>query len=206
MTSFEPEIIDANRMRPTHSNIRFPGLGVGGYCLTKDPTFTPAASKQFFDKDLEFPFSRMAVRVNHEMPLHTVSRLRSLLNCSLAEQKILVCGVSYRPDVGDTRYSPSETLVRELIAQGAKVTCHDPYLNYWNELGITIPKKLPLAANFDAVIFAVQHKQYRDLDLDTWANSSTIILDANLVFNKNQRKTLRATGVRIESLGRGNGL
>ena len=200
------EIIDAIRMRPTHSNIRFPGLGVGGYCLTKDPTFTPAASKQFFDKDLEFPFSRMAVRVNHEMPLHTVSRLRSLLNCSLAEQKILVCGVSYRPDVGDTRYSPSETLVRELIAQGAKVTCHDPYLNHWNELGITIPKKLPLAANFDAVIFAVQHKQYRDLDLDTWANSSTIILDANLVFNKDQRKTLRATGVRIESLGRGNGL
>ena len=155
------EIIEAIRMRPTHSNIRFPGLGVGGYCLTKDPTFTPAASKQFFDKDLEFPFSRMAVRVNHEMPLHTVSCLRSLLNCSLAEQKILVCGVSYRPDVGDTRYSPSETLVRELIAQGAKVTCHDPYLNHWNELGITIPKKLPLAENFDVVIFAVQHKQYQ---------------------------------------------
>jgi UDP-N-acetyl-D-mannosaminuronate dehydrogenase len=97
-------------------------------------------------------------------------------------------------------------LVRELIAQGAKVTCHDPYLNYWNELGITIPKKLPFAANFDAVIFAVQHQQYKDLDLDNWANSKTIILDANWVFNKDQRKTLRAKGIRIESIGRGNGL
>ena len=200
------EVIDAIRMRHTHSNIRFPGLGVGGYCLTKDPAFTYASSKLFFDKDLEFPFSRLAVRVNHEMPLHTVSRLRELLNRSLTEQKILVCGVSYRQDVGDTRNSPSEILVRELITQGAKVTCHDPYLNYWNELGITLHEKLPLAANFDAVIFAVQHQQYKDLDLDNWSNSKTIILDANCVFNKDQRKTLRAKGIRIESIGRGNGL
>ena len=59
----------------------------------------------------------MAVRVNHEMPLHTVSRIKSLLKSTLSEQKILVCGVSYREDVGDTRYSPSEILVKELINQ-----------------------------------------------------------------------------------------
>jgi nucleotide sugar dehydrogenase len=50
------EVIDAIKVRPTHSNIRYPGLGVGGYCLTKDPTFTPAASKQIFNKNLYFPF------------------------------------------------------------------------------------------------------------------------------------------------------
>ena len=200
------EIIDAIRMRPSHSNIRFPGLGVGGYCLTKDPKFTPAASKQLFDKDLEFPFSSLAVRVNHEMPLHTISRVKSLLKSTLSEQKILVCGVSYREDVGDTRYSPSEILVKELINQGAKVSCHDPYLKFWKEMGITMQKELPSAANFNAIIFAVQHQQYRELDLESWVNSNTIILDANSVFNSDQRKIVREKGARLESIGRGNGL
>ena len=200
------EIIDAIKMRPTHSNIRYPGLGVGGYCLTKDPKFTPAASKELFDKDLEFPFSSLAVRVNHEMPLHTVSRIKSLLNFSLKDQKILVCGVIYREDVGDTRYSPSEILVRELVNQGAKVSCHDPYLKFWKEMGITMQKEMPLAANFNAIIFAVQHQQYRELDLKSWVNSNTIILDANSVFNSDQRKIVREKGARLESIGRGNGL
>ena len=42
------EVIDAIRARPTHSNIRVPGLGVGGYCLTKDPLFIPATVEEYF--------------------------------------------------------------------------------------------------------------------------------------------------------------
>ena len=200
------EVIDAISKRPTHSNIRFPGLGVGGYCLTKDPTFTPTASKHFFGKELDFPFSRMAVRVNNDMPLHTVARLKSLMNCPLFGKQILVCGVSYSQNVGDTRYSPSETLVRELTAQGADVVCHDPHILYWEELGITLPKQLPTATDLDAVIIAVPHQQYLDLDWAGWVSGNLLILDANRVLSKEQREAVRAKNIIVESIGRGPGL
>jgi UDP-N-acetyl-D-glucosamine dehydrogenase len=200
------EVVNAIKTRPTHSNIRFPGLGVGGYCLTKDPTFAPAAAKQLFDKELEFPFSQMAVRVNHDMPLHTVSRLKSLMDNTLNDKKLLICGVSYRQDVGDTRYSPSEILVNELVAQKANITCHDPYVTYWDELDITLPVKLPDSKFFDAVIFAVPHQQYCNLDLVSWCSKDTLVLDANWVFNNKQRELARGNGIRVESVGRGDGL
>jgi len=199
------EVIDAIKVRPTHSNIMFPGLGVGGYCLTKDPTFTPAASKQLFKKALDFPFSKMAVKINHEMPLHTIKRLISFLG-PLKGMRILVCGVSYREDVGDSRFSPSETLVRELTKNKAKVFCHDPYLTYWDELDLALLKELPKPANYNAVIMAVAHKQYRELILSNWALGTELVLDASSIFNKEQRNLAREQGIRVESIGRGEGL
>jgi len=200
------EVIDAIKQRPTHSNIRFPGLGVGGYCLTKDPTFAPASSSQLFGKDLSFPFSTMAVKINHNMPLHVVDRLKSLLNEKLYGKRILVCGVSYRTDVADTRYSPSEILVRKLFELEAIVTCHDPYVDYWEELEMNLSHSLPRPTNFDAIIFAVSHQEYRDLDLIKWGIKNSIIIDANMVFNDNQRTSARLSGIKIESIGRGDGL
>ena len=199
------EVIDAIKVRPTHSNIMFPGLGVGGYCLTKDPTFTPAASKQLFKKALDFPFSKMAVKINHEMPLHTIKRLISFLG-PLKGMRILVCGISYREDVGDSRFSPSETLVRELTKNKANVFCHDPYLTYWDELDLALLKELPKPANYNAVIMAVAHKQYRELILSNWALGTELVLDASSIFNNEQRNLAREQGIRVESIGRGEGL
>jgi len=201
------EVVDAIRVRPTHSNIRFPGLGVGGYCLTKDPMFAPAAAKQLFNKDLEFPFSRMAVKINHQMPLHAVVRLKAMLSGSLAGKRILVCGISYRPDVGDTRNSPSETLVRELLKDRAEVVVHDPYVGYWDELEMGVLEELPGAQGFDACVFAVAHRQYRELDLAAWVSGAhAAILDANSVFTRAQRDAVRKQGICMESVGRGAGL
>ena len=200
------EVLGAIRKRPTHSNICYPGLGVGGYCLTKDPTFAPAAAKQLFQKELDFPFSKMAVKINHRMPLHTVNRMTSLLGGDLNKKHLLICGISYRQDIGDTRFSPTEILVRELVSRYAKVTCHDPYLSYWEELDIELNLKLPSAMDFDAIIMAVPHKEYKELDLVNWASDGTIILDANSVFNEKQRQSARLCGIRIESIGRADGL
>ncbi len=199
-------VVSAIGMRPTHSNIRYPGLGVGGYCLTKDPTFAPAAAKQFFGLELDFPFSRLAVRVNHEMPLNTVNRLIELMGGSINQKKVLICGVSYKQDVGDTRYSPSELLVRSLSEHGAVVTCHDPFIKYWDEMEINLVENVPQSHQFDAVIFAVPHQYYRDFDLLSWAHPRIVILDANNIFSLELRQQGRTNGLKIESIGRGNGL
>lgn len=202
------EVVAAIQKRPTHVNIRYPGLGVGGYCLTKDPTFTPAAARQLFGLDLDFPFSRLAVTESAGMPHHGVARLTELLGGAVAGKRILLCGVSYRQDVADTRYSPSETVYQELIGQGANVDFHDPFVSWWEELDCAVPNELPCPDDYDAVLFAIPHQAYRELDLADWIKDKqgTVVLDAYLVFSAEQRRRFRTAGVRIESIGVGEGL
>ena len=138
------EIIDAIRIRPTHSNIRQPGFGVGGYCLTKDPLFAKIAAKEIFGLcNHDFPYSSQAVEVNRVMPLVTLERLKKFFNGSIKGKKILLLGVSYREDVGDTRYSPSEVFYLKAKKEGAEVIPHDPLVEYWEETKLNISKKLP---------------------------------------------------------------
>ena len=114
------EVITAIRVRPTHNNIRQPGFGVGGYCLTKDPLFAAIGARDLFDRDdLAFPFSEMAVQVNARMPLVTVDRLEELCGGNLSGKRVLLMGVAYRQEVADTRYSPSQTFVEEMRRRGA---------------------------------------------------------------------------------------
>lgn len=200
------EVTDAIRKRPTHSNLRYPGLGVGGYCLTKDPALTPAAVEQIFKKKLDFPFSKLALLVNHQMPMHTINRLNSLMKGKLKDKRVLICGVSYRQEVADTRFSPCEPLAKELIKGKAKITCHDPYVRYWDEMEINVSRELPNSSNFDAVIMAVPHKEYKRIDLSSWAHKNLLILDANMVFTSKQRESAKKLGLRLESIGRASGL
>jgi UDP-N-acetyl-D-glucosamine dehydrogenase len=201
------EVIDAIRMRPTHSNMRHPGFGVGGYCLTKDPLLAGIGAHDLFGLDLEFPFSSLAVEVNAKMPLVSLEQLTELLGGSLAGRKILLLGVSYRPGVGDTRNSPSELFVRRAREQGADVSCHDPLVSHWPEVGLAISNDLPAAEGFDAVVFAVSHSMYTELDVAQWLGKSRpAVLDATNVLSREQRAQLRSVGCRVESVGRGDGL
>lgn len=202
------EVIDAIRVRPTHSNIRFPGLGVGGYCLTKDPAFAPAAARQLFGKEsLDFPFSQLAMQVNQAMPAHTVSRLEALLHGSCRDKLILVLGVSYRQDVGDTRYSPVETLAQALELRGGRVTGFDPFVDHWPEMDRSLPASLPEANRFDAIVITTPHREFLDLDLLGWlGRARPVVLDAANVTTRDQRQRCRAVGIRVESVGRGDGL
>ena len=69
-----------------------------------------------------------------------------------------------------------------------------------------LPKELPSGSNFDAIIMAVPHKEYKMLDIAEWANGCRIVLDANMVLSDEQRKIARESGIRVESIGRANGL
>lgn len=197
-------IVDAIRVRPTHRNMRTPGFGVGGYCLTKDPLFAKISAETFFEKKLEFPFSTAAVRTNDRAPLGSLERVRLLLDGELAGKKLLLLGVSYRQDVGDTRYSPSETFARAALAAGATLEAHDPLLSRWDELDRDLPRALPPAAGFDAVIFAVPHREYAELDVLTWlGDARPAVLDGFGVLDADKRRALRDHGCRVGSIGRG---
>jgi nucleotide sugar dehydrogenase len=198
------EIISAIRVRPTHSNIMSPGLGVGGYCLTKDPLFAKVASKEIFNNYLDFPFCEMAVKTNNDMPNSSVRLLKNLLG-EVSDKRILILGVSYRQDVGDTRSSPSETFAKALKAEGAVLAYHDSYVRHWPEMNENIVAELPKPHEFDAVVFAVAHEEYKKLNLKEWLNGSDVcILDANNVLTKTQRDELKTLTNNFAGIGRGN--
>ena len=199
------EVINAIKIRPTHSNMMYPGLGVGGYCLTKDPAFTPAAVREFLeDDDLDFPFSRLALKTNQAMPQHAVLQLRQLLGGCISGKRVLVLGVSYREDIGDTRYSAVETFVKNLEQEGAVVTPYDPYVLFWPEMNLELPKQIPDPKEFDAIVISVRHENFIKFDFVNWLiDARPVILDAVDLLDAKVRAEIRARGIRMTSLGRG---
>ncbi|MBI3251931.1 MAG: nucleotide sugar dehydrogenase [Candidatus Omnitrophica bacterium] len=197
------EVISAVRRRPTHSNMRQPGFGVGGYCLTKDPLMAKAAARSYFGLDAPFPFCTRAVSVNRDMPLVSLSKARKLLG-TLRGKKILLLGVSYRQDVADTRFSPSATFVKQAQKEGAEVVCHDPFVAFWPELKIRTQKEVPSLKNLDLIVFAVSHEVYSKWNVPAWLNGSRpAVLDANNVLKPAQRQAFQRMGCVLESIGRG---
>ncbi|MGF6995081.1 nucleotide sugar dehydrogenase [Paraburkholderia sp. GAS32] len=198
------EVINAIRKRPTHNNMKQPGFGVGGYCLTKDPLFADLAAKDIFNlTDIEFPLSRSAVKINQDMPLYSLDKVRGALG-SLADKRLLLAGISYRQDVADTRYSPSQPFYEGAVIEGAEVSCHDPLLGHWDELELDVATSLDACPDVDAVVFAVPHKEFRALQPAAWLGGrKPYILDANDCLSHDQRAQFAALGCRVESIGRG---
>lgn len=197
-------VIDAIRKRPTHSNLRQPGFGVGGYCLTKDPLFAHLAARELWQHDeLDFPFCRQAVALNTAMPLVSLEKLDAQLG-GLKGRKILLLGLSYRQDVGDTRHSPSETFYTAACARGAQVVCFDPLVADWPGFAGTLPATLPSPAGLDAVVLAVPHAAFQAIDLPKWLGSHRpLIFDANNVLTAAQRAAAGELGCRCYGIGRG---
>jgi len=199
------EVLDAIRIRPTHNNIRFPGFGVGGYCLTKDPHFVGIGARELFGlNDLSFPFNKSAVSANEQMPLTVLKKVKKVFNGDIAGKTILLLGVSYLQDVGDTRYSPSETFVVEAEKLGAKVIPHDPLIDHWDELDRTVHNEIPALDNIDIVVFAVQHSEYKNIDIQKWAKDiNVILLDAHNVLTKEQTTSAKTHNIQLQFIGKG---
>ncbi len=199
------EVIDAIRMRPTHSNIRQPGFGVGGYCLTKDPYFARLSAKYLFDIDgMDFPFSSQAVRVNRKMPLVSLDKIEKILG-DVDGKRILIMGISYRQDVGDTRYSPSEIFAKEAIRRGAILDYQDPLVHEWQEMDSRVLNDLPDIGAYDVCLLAVPHKQYGELDFSKYKpDHEVLIFDSNRVLSDKQIKDVKGNDKLIYySIGRG---
>jgi nucleotide sugar dehydrogenase len=194
------EVISAIRQRPTHSNMRQPGFGVGGYCLPKDPLFAQFAAAELFElPELDFPFAKEAVRTNEAMPLVTVDKLDELLG-GLQGKRVLLLGMAYREGVGDTRFSPSASFVEAVTERGGEVTCHDPIADG----DAAVKRELPAVDGFDALVLAVSHAEYVGMDFAGWLGSSRpLVLDANNVLDTDRLRALAGAGCRVWAIGRG---
>jgi len=150
----------------------------------------------------------------------------------VAASKVAVLGASYREDVGDTRYSGSEIIVRKLTEMGAEVVAHDPYLTHWWEFekqdtypapGHSLSRffrnqqklsdwrmqdRLSSALrNADAVILAVRHKDYLELDPDEvvrMIGRPAALTDCFGLLDDRKIRRYIELGCEVNGLGRGH--
>ena len=232
------KVIQAIKMRPTHNNIIFPGPGIGGYCLPKDGGLGYWAYKHilgFEDGDSVFKLTPTAIDVNDTRGLHVAELTRDALRNMghyIAGADVLICGASYRQDVGDTRYSGSEMVVRKLTEMGAEMRVHDPYVAHWYELEVQDTYPSPghswkrffrnqeeLAAirvqqdlksalkDAEAVIFAVPHEPYTKLspeDVVNWVGKPLAVVDCYGMLPDDKIRRYFELGCEVKALGRGH--
>lgn len=161
------EVVDAIRLRPTHSNLMYPGIGVGGYCLTKDPLMASWASEEFFGLESGLQSSVKAVENNDKMPMFCFDFVINILRHYDKETtRIGLLGVAYGPGIGDTRFSPVEDFCKRLSAHFDDIKCQDPYVPIWAELNLEIETCLEafLDNSFDILIVTTGHRDYLDND------------------------------------------
>lgn len=158
------EVVEAIRKRPTHQNLMLPGLGVGGYCLTKDPLLASWARSASEEGGGRLAQSEEAIQVNDRMPEHTSEQIREVFGGEIDGKTIALLGVSYRKDVGDTRYSPVEYLYDLLRDDGAVLRLHDPFVEYWEERDRDVKQEIEevISEEVDAVVISTPHSAYAD--------------------------------------------
>lgn len=230
------KVIEAIKVRPTHNNIIFPGPGIGGYCLPKDGALGLWAYQHIHGwQDDIFKITPLAIDINDTRALHVAQLTRDALRNMgrpIAAADILLLGASYKEDVGDTRYSGSELIVRRLTEMGAEMRVHDPYVLRWwefekqdeypassqslkrffrgqeklKELRVEQDLKKALS-DVDAIIFAVKHEHYLNLDPDEVvreAGGPIAVMDCFGILDDTKIRRYFELGCEVKGLGRGH--
>lgn len=201
------EVVSAIRMRPTHKNIMLPGLGVGGYCLTKDPLLASWARMNLFGSADPLSQSEKGVHINDKMPVYAFDFLRSQYPGDLNGKKVLLLGVSYLNDVGDTRYTPVEGFYEQLTGAGCVVTLHDPHVLFWEEKNTRVEQDLEslLLKTYDLVVITTGHKDYRNnpVLISRLQTQASFIYDTIGVFSNEEISQLGGAA-RVRVIGRGD--
>jgi UDP-N-acetyl-D-glucosamine dehydrogenase len=167
------EVVDAAATKPFGFMSFKPGPGLGGHCLPVDPFYLTWKAREY---DFYTEFIELAGKVNENMPYFCRSLVSQALNHgkerSLKGSKVLVLGVSYKADIGDTRESPALKLIELLRTAGADVAYHDPHVPDLEEQGL---KSVPLDPGaYDCVAIVTAHST---IDYDTLVDEAQLVVD-----------------------------
>ena len=146
-------VIKAASSKPYGFMPFYPSVGVGGHCIPVDPIYLANKADEI---GIETRFIDLAIKINKEMPGYFVELAEEKLG-SLQGKKVLIIGVSYKPNIADMRETPVEELIRGLVKKGAETSWHDDLVKEWNG-----EKSVAISNNFDLAIIATPH-DYLDL-------------------------------------------
>ena len=149
------EVIAAASTKPYGFMPFYPSIGVGGHCIPVDPIYLSSKAAEIGST---ISFIDLADKINRGIPQYLIARAGKITN-GLEGKKIIVIGVSYKPNVADTRETPVEGLITGLQEQGAMVFWHDDLVKEWKG-----ERSTQLSQKFDLAIIATPH-DYLDLSV-----------------------------------------
>lgn len=157
------EIVEAAATKP-YGFMKFtPGPGVGGHCIPLDPEYLAWKMRTL---DYHSRFIHLASEVNRDMPAYWVNKVAEALNSArkaVNGSRVLVLGVTYKPDIDDVRESPALDIIELLAERGAAVAFHDPYVTDLHHEGLSTPYT-PLTDDVlteaDCVMVVTHHSTY----------------------------------------------
>ena len=203
------QVIDAANTLPKvnyNVNILMPSMGVGGYCLTKDPWFVHHLGQQL-GVDMKTP--RASRTVNDGMPGYTCELLDSELDAvgkQLPTSRVAVLGIAFKNNTGDCRLTPTRFVVKVLEESGCELTVYDPWVGPEEAATVTT---VPLSQSMeeaiegaDAVVFLTGHQEFKDFPLSRiaeLAGEDCVFLDGRNAF---ARADVEAAGLRYKGIGR----
>jgi len=176
--------------------MHYPGSGVGGHCLTKDPWLLLYGFNKYTERLNEskikiIPDSR---KINDFMPYHMIELMENVFREShrlVDNIKIVLLGVSYKADTDDTRNTPTENIVKVLQSRyhshNIVYVAHDPYVNERDYNLTELTNDFNEAVmNADVLMFTTNHSEYYNIDLDNLKKNvkTPIIIDGRNIFDK----------------------
>lgn len=188
------ETIKAASTKPFGFMPHWPGCGVGGHCIAVDPYYLiDRAQKSGFNHS----FLRLAREINNSMPEYTIEKLINQLNnlrLSVKNTKILLLGLTYKPNVSDIRNSPALEIKKRLLELGAKLKIYDPFVK-------SDFKSLKSALKYPTVIIiATSHSQFRKDIADVLDKTKVkIVIDGRNCLDKEK---VMASGIIYKGIGR----
>jgi UDP-N-acetyl-D-glucosamine dehydrogenase len=191
------EVIGAAKTKPFGYMPFYPGPGLGGHCIPIDPFYLTWKAREF---NQSTRFIELAGELNTSMPNFVVQRVGESLNASrksINGAKILIVGLSYKPDVADVRESPTFTLMEKLGALGASVDYYDTYVpevpttrehaEYAGKQSVDWNQSV--ISSYDLVLISTAHSNMNWGELNDWAQC---IVDT--------RNAMQAAGIESEKV------
>ncbi|WP_417366258.1 nucleotide sugar dehydrogenase [Glutamicibacter arilaitensis] len=169
------DVINAAKTKPFGFQAFYPGPGVGGHCIPIDPNYLSYSVR----KSLGYPFRfvELAEEINSSMPRYVVDRVQNVLNeagKALNGAKVLLLGVTYKPDIADQRHSPALPVAEGFLERGAEISFHDPKIEEWfvGDKSFSRVESLESAVSeVDVVVLLQNHLNYNADELANTAKS-----------------------------------
>lgn len=178
------DVINLAKTKPFGFQAFYPGPGVGGHCIPIDPNYLSHRVRT--ELGYSFRFVELAQEVNASMPTYVARRIQDLLNDEGKATKgarVLLLGVTYKPDIADQRESPAVPLAQALIAKGANVEYFDPYVEEWHLSGESIARVPSLDEAIKASDIVVLVQNHSAFDVDALVESASLFFDTRGVSN-----------------------
>jgi len=163
------EVVEAAKTKPFGFQSFRPGPGVGGHCIPIDPKYLSFKTRQIGQP---VRFVELAQEINNSMPNYVVARISELMNKKeilLKNSKILILGVAYKKDIGDTRESPAIDIMESLLEKSVDLSFYDPHVDelVFNENSIYKEENLENLSNYDLILIHTPHSEFHEINFES---------------------------------------